>query len=361
MDSSALEGEINGGHGGVRRMGKTIIRIPNHLGDAVMAQPAVRSFVKNNPKEEIHLLLPEWAGPIYADSGCGALIGLGRRDLHGFGAVSRRVRMIREKDYDRGVLLTPSFSSALTFYLAGVRERFGFAGDGRGIFLTQRYRESAAAGAHRTEKYNFLLREVGGCEAKSGRPDVVVREQAKLNAEGLLKEEGMELTDQYMAISPRAVAESRRWGEERYSALAARIVSECGFKAVLVGTADDYGAGEVVRGDRKEIINVCGKTDIEMLAAILSGARLFIGNDSGSAHLAAAVDTALVVLSGADRPSETSPLSDKKMVIIKDYLECISCVKNKCPKKGSAYMRCMRDIEVKEVFEAVLKVLEMVG
>ncbi|RKX24312.1 MAG: lipopolysaccharide heptosyltransferase II, partial [Candidatus Zixiibacteriota bacterium] len=101
------------------------------------------------------------------------------------------------------------------------------------------------------------------------------------------------------------------------------------------------------------VFNICGKTDIETAGAVLSMARLFAGNDSGLAHLAAAVDIPLVVLSGADDPKETSPLSANKKVIIKDHLDCISCVKNDCPKKNDEFMRCMKEITVSEVFDAI--------
>jgi len=79
-----------------------------------------------------------------------------------------------------------------------------------------------------------------------------------------------------------------------------------------LGSAAEYEAGEKVATRNKGILNLCGKTDIGSAAALLSRCRLFIGNDSGLAHLAAAVDVPLVVLSGADSPAETSPSQVRK-------------------------------------------------
>jgi ADP-heptose:LPS heptosyltransferase len=148
------------------------------------------------------------------------------------------------------------------------------------------------------------------------------------------------------------VAESRRWGSDRYGTLISRFTKEKNCKAVLIGTEDNFKAGEDVKNHSPDsIVNLCGKTGLLTAAAIMSFARIFVGNDSGLAHLAGSVGCPLVVLSGPDDPQETSPLSKKKKLIIKD-LDCISCVKNVCPKKGDDFMRCMRLITVDEVLDA---------
>ena len=104
-------------------------------------------------------------------------------------------------------------------------------------------------------------------------------------------------------------------------------------------------------------INLSGKTSLRESGAILAGASLFVGNDSGPAHLAAAVGTPLVVLSGADDPQETSPISKRKRLVRLAELECISCVKNKCPLKGKDFMRCMEDITVDMVEGEIIRLL----
>ena len=88
------------------------------------------------------------------------------------------------------------------------------------------------------------------------------------------------------------------------------------------------------------------------LASVLTQASAFIGNDSGAAHLAAAVGTPVVVLSGADDPKETSPMASQKKLLYLSELECISCVKNRCELKGDAFMQCMTGISVEMVMKA---------
>ena len=65
------------------------------------------------------------------------------------------------------------------------------------------------------------------------------------------------------------------------------------------------------------------------------------------------METPLVVLSGADDPRETSPVTPKKQLLYHDELACISCVKNRCPLSGDERMRCMRLISVADVIAVV--------
>lgn len=348
-------------------MSKITIRTPNHLGDCLMAQPSIRALIAGRPNDDVNLLLPEWAEPIYRDAGASKMLSLDNQHLHGIKAIFLQRKLLKEGRFDIGVLLTPSFSSALAFYLGGVRERYGYNREGRRYFLNHAVDPQPVKSLHRSEKYRYLIEQIIG-KADVAQPGISVSNALRQKAADLLNRRGVKSEDQYVAIAPQAIAESRRWGSNNYATLAVRIIEKLGHKVVLLGTAGEYEAGKAIINQAANsvpvggaaqihneirIANMCGKTDIETAAAMLSTAKLFIGNDSGLAHLAAAVDIPLVVLSGADSPAETSPISRKKIVIIRDQLDCISCVKNTCPKKGEAFMRCMKQISVDEVLEAV--------
>jgi len=332
-------------------MSKIIIRTPNHLGDSLMAQPATAAFAAGRVSDDIYLLIPDWAEPIYRTIPDVLLIMVEGKYLHGLKAITYQSELIKKEKYDVGLLLTPSFSSALIFYLGNVKKRLGYKGDGRSFLLNKLLDPKDVAGRHRSDRYLYLFEKYTGEKAEIGLPSLTIMGPALATAEEMLTESGVDLKKGYVAIAPRAVAASRRWGRKNYGDLAAMIIDKLDMDVVLVGAKNEYAAGQEIAGDKKRVFNICGKTNIETAGAALSMAKLFVGNDSGLAHLAAAVDIPLVVLSGADDPKETSPLSDKKSVIIKDHLDCISCVKNACPKKNDAFMRCMKEISVEEVFE----------
>jgi len=338
-------------------MKKVVIRIPNHLGDTLMAQPAVAAFLEKAPEYSVSLLLPRWAEPIYDDLGRLSMLALEKDRLHGFSGILAQSRRLKAENMDLGILLTPSFSSALAFYLGGVGRRLGYEGNGRRRLLTDPVGRRPVGSSHRFEQYLDLIRQTLGRSVESRRPVLKPSAENGAKAVALLKKEGLESGRPFVVIAPQAVAASRRWGLVNYHALARRLSDHFKLAVVLVGTADEYPAGEAIRGTSDNIINLCGETDITTAAAIMARGKLFVGNDSGLAHLAAAVDIPLVVLSGADNPAETSPLSGRKKVIYKDYLECISCVKNVCPLRGGAFMRCMKEISIDEVFAAAAELL----
>jgi lipopolysaccharide heptosyltransferase II len=338
-------------------MGNIVVRIPNHLGDTLMAQPAVRALAEHHPGGSLHLLLPEWAVPIYEGIDDVSLLRLDRRYLHGPGGIKHQVGLLRANNFEAGILLTPSFSSALAFYLAGVKYRYGYRSDYRSLLINRGFALSDDSAVHRSERYVRLVERFTGGNIRTGPPRISVNRRAVEKAAAFLADRGVDPESDFIVMAPQAVAESRRWGSENYGRLAVRLIRQYGCRVILLGTKDEKQAGEEVAGRSEGIINTCGETDIESAAAVLSKAGLFIGNDSGPAHLAAAVDIPLVVLSGADRPSETSPISDKKTVIIKSNLDCISCVKNRCPQKGEAFMQCMKQITIDEVHDATGKYL----
>lgn len=334
---------------------KTLIRVPNHLGDCLMSQPAIRAFIESERDAEIYLLGPLWAKPIYDEIGNHIYLPLKSNALHGSQAISTQVKLLRKYKFDVGILLTPSLSSALILFLAGVKNRHGYSGEGRSIFLSHSLLPIMNQAIHRSARYFTLLEYISGRKFPTFNPKLSIGSESAHMALQILTDAGINKNTHFRVIAPQAVAESRRWGSDNYAALSRKIISETGCSIILLGTADEYPAGESVAIGTNRIINLCGKTNIAAAAAILSMARLFIGNDSGLAHLAAAVNIPLVVLSGADNPIETSPLSVKKTVIIKSELDCISCVKNRCPQRGYNFMKCMRMITVDEVFGAAMR------
>jgi len=336
---------------------KYLIRIPNHLGDAIMAWPAVKAFLESNETETIALMMPKWAEPLYKNIKHSKIILLPSNRLHGLGAIYFQAKLLRSYNIENAVLLTPSFSSALIIFMAGIKSRFGYQGDNRNLLLNNNLKLPKNNIAHRSERYKLLLEKAGKKRLNIQMPQITVSDSLKKEAVELLEKNGINKTAKYIVIAPQAIAESRRWGSKNYSVMAGKLIKNKNLKIVLVGTADQYDAGQEITAGEQQIVNLCGKTDIVQAASILSGALIFIGNDSGLAHLASMVDIPLLVLSGADNPKETSPLSNKKTVIIRHDLECISCVKNVCPKSGEDFMQCMKDISVEEAFEIASKIL----
>jgi heptosyltransferase-2 len=271
-------------------------------------------------------------------------------------AVVKLKEIIAPHEFDICYVLPPSFGAAAGFKLAGIHIRIGYIADGRRLLLTKPMPLPAPMNSqHRAVTYFELLRRATGSEHEFVRPKLFLSDNESQKADTLLEGVGIGPDQHYAAIAFQAVAESRRWGIENYQKLAERLVLDHNLHVVLIGATAEQKAGDqiVAQAGLKEIVNLSGKTSLRETASILSRAELFVGNDSGPAHLAAAVDTPVVVLSGADDPKETSPLARHKRLIYLSHLDCISCVKNHCQLKGDAFMRCMKEITVATVLEQI--------
>lgn len=330
---------------------KLIIRAPNWIGDAIMSLTAVDNARDLTGADHIAVMARRSTAPLYRNHpDIDRVVEINDKSSFPAGPF-QAAASIKSERYDIGVILPPSFSSALIFRLAGVRKRIGYRGDKRSFLLTDAIKPFPS-GQHRSERYLRLLETFSDKRLACRNPCLYISEEDNASGKQILESNAIRSGQRFVAIAPRAVAESRRWGGENYSDLSMRLINEFDLKIILLGTDKDFSFGEkVVAAGSGNVINLCGKTRLMEAAAILAEAQLFVGNDSGLAHLAGAVGCNLVVLSGADDPAETSPRTEKKKVIIKN-LECISCVKNICPLLGDSFMRCMKSITVDEVYEA---------
>lgn len=340
---------------------KVLIRTPNHLGDCVMALPMLSEAREAHPGAHVTVLTPEHLSELFeGNPGIDEIIPIPARYVHGMVALFKVKDLIAERNFDVGYILPPSFGAASGFKLAGVKKRIGYIADGRRLLLTKPLPlPSPLNSEHRSKVYFDLLRRGSGADMEYVKPKLFLSEDDSRKGMSVLDGFGVAEDDRYGVVAYRAVAESRRWGEEKYTELIGQLIHQFQLKVILVGSKDDAKTGDNIIDALPDepVVNLAGKTSLRELSAICSRAQLFIGNDSGPAHLAAAVGTPLVVLSGADDPKETSPISSQKRLIYLEHLECISCLKNRCPLKGDGNMRCMNEISVKMVTSKISEIL----
>jgi heptosyltransferase-2 len=336
---------------------KVLIRAPNHLGDCIMALPMINETREAYPGATVTILLPEHLAELFKHNpAIDEIISIPAAHIHGLIAVMKIKERIAQRDFDIGYILPPSFGSAAAFKLGGVKKRIGYIADGRRLLLSHPLALPTPLNSeHRSNLYFNLLRRGAEAELEFTRPKLFLNDEDIQRGTQTLSSFGIGENDNYAAVAFRAVAESRRWGIENYTELVKAIVSRYSLKVVLIGVAEDGPDGDKIAtsAGTKEVANLAGKTTLREAAAILSSARFFVGNDSGPAHLAAAVGIPLIVLSGADDPKSTSPVSPRKRLIYLDQLKCISCVKNKCPLAGDDRMQCMRGITLEMVTEQI--------
>lgn len=324
---------------------RRIVRAPNHLGDVVMALPALAA-------DGSDVMVVSWLAPLLELAGLPGKILPFERGFRGF---RRAVATLRAEGYGEGTLMTPSFSAAWLFRWGGVRRLRGTNTDGRGLLLSDRIPREALRGRHRVLQYKLLLGQ-----DPDGQPEVhpVVPPDEVVTAwRGRLGE------GRVIGLFPGSNAPARRWPAERFRALA-RILADRGARVAVFGGNGDRKLTDDVAREIDGVVDVGGETDLVGLAAALSVCDLLVTNDTGPMHLAGAVGTPTVTLWGSSSPSEVHPVGARDARVSGPDLPCKPCFKNHCPRSGSgtilpeAHVECMRLITLDEVTKVTLPLLE---
>jgi lipopolysaccharide heptosyltransferase II len=266
--------------------------------------------------------------------------------------------LLRSRRHERGILLTPSLSSAIVFALGGVKARRGTATDGRRLLLTDPLEPRSPTAQHRAALYHLLV--------TGDVPDTPLVPRVRID--DALGERWRALAGTHAAgaigLFPGSNASSRRWPPERFAELARRLAA-AGHAVVVFG-----GPGEeaLSRSVAQEVaLDLGGRTDLPLLAAGLASCRLVVTNDSGPMHLAAAAGTRVVAVWGAGEPRETGPLGDGHRLVRHEALPCIACRRNVCPRHGQgtylpdADRECLALVTTDAVLAAVESGLQDLG
>jgi heptosyltransferase-2 len=341
-----------------------MIRVPNWVGDAVMAEPALRELRRIFPKAHITLVARTWVAGLFDGEGLADEViplpdanGFLRRASH-FLSSARRLR--RER-FDFAVLLQNAFSAALLARASGVPTIAGYPTDGRRalldhvIPLAPDYKTS-----HQVRYYlniaALLEQRLSGeshVKIETARPRLRVTEEAIGRARRMLEEHGL-TGPRVLAINPGATnSRAKRWLAERFAETADRLSERDGFQTVIVGASGDARAAtEVAAHMRSRPVVLAGRTSIAELKALLACASLVVSNDTGAAHVSAALGVPTVVVFGPTEHVSTRPLSDVATPVRHD-VECSPCMLRDCPIDH----RCMTRVRVDEVYFAAKNLL----
>jgi heptosyltransferase-2 len=317
-----------------------VVRAPNHLGDLVMALPALEAA---DPSD---VLVAAPIAPLLSMARINGRVLPLERGAAGFITAAAQLRTRR---YGRGVLLTPSFSSALLFAAAGIPHRRGTDTDARQLLLTEAVSSYPFAKLHRAAMYWTLL--TARTVPSALRPQLVVPDEARARWRALGIPTGVG-AGPLIGVFPGGHAPSRRWAPAAFADLTARLVDR-GAQLVVFGGPAERDLTAHVAGDRATDLG--GQTDLPLLAAGLQACRLVITNDSGPMHMAAAVGTATISLWGAGNPLNTRPLGADQRLVRHPELPCVPCERNVCPRSGrgtrlpDAHNECLALITVDDI------------
>jgi len=329
-----------------------LIRVPNWVGDAVLAIPAIKAVRERFPRAEITLMVRPWVAGLFTAAPFVDKIWSEEKP----GSVadwSRIARQIRGRSFDLALLLPNSFESALMMFLAGVPRRVGYATDGRRWMLTNAV-APVKTSLHQVDYYLELLKPLS---ANTWRPSISIEAagEERANARRLLGAEGVPGGEPFLALNAGAAyGSAKRWDETRFAAVADILAAELRFHIALIGSEKERSIAEQIRHRMHTPASVlAGKTTLETLIGVLAESSLMITNDSGPMHIAAALGVPTVAVFGPTDEQVTGPCGPRTR-IVKQAVECSPCLLRECPIDH----RCMTGVSVEDVCNAARELIK---
>jgi len=342
--------------------GRVLVRSQNWIGDVVIATASLRCIRRSFPDASISVVAKPWVIPILAhDPHIDEIIEYDGKGIHqGIPGMLRLSRYLRTRRFKGAILLQRAFEAALISFLARIPQRMGYTTDARGFLLT--HKAKAAKEEFNIPRLEHDLKLLEGFGLRVGEKALLLpigREQ-KGRAERRLQELGIKQDEPLVGFSPGAVGSLlKRWHPERFAELAVRIRDACPAKVLLFGAPDEQELGEEIcrMAANPGLVNLAGHTSLEEAIALIGSCGLFVTNDSGLMHVAAALDVPLVCIFGPTDPGRTAPWSGRYVLVRDEGVECYGCKMRNCDHDH----KCMDLITVERVYQGIQEVVDRYG
>jgi heptosyltransferase-2 len=321
------------------------------IGDVAIASATIQDIYEAFPQSTLHLNTMAPCDQLFTDDP--RFDEVFRLDLRGkkwgIGQHWRWLRYVRSQRYDLVVdLQCTDHSRLLLSLLPLVGGRIPHRLSYYRIF-PYNIAPSAGADLHHTREYAVSALAAGGLSARCERPVLYPGEGRRRNVRELMQRHGLREHEYAVFLPGSTITGSiKRWGADHFRVLAERVHASGVANIVLLGGPDDIE--ECLRIQRRcgpWLVNLCGETEILDLIPLCEGARFIVGNDTGTAHVAAASGTLMMVICGPTDPRRVRPLG-RDIATLQSDIPCINCYKKHC-----AHHSCMRLISPEDVLAHV--------
>lgn len=313
---------------------RILIQLPNWVGDAVMAAPAIRALHAARPAAWFILCGNSRSAPLFARFPFHAIL---RFESKGLGAMLGLTVRVRRLGIQEALILGPSARAAMPAFLSGVGRRVGMGGEGRRLLLTRTTPRSTRR-RHLALDYLEAAAQLGADPAAPLDPRLPIGDDEIASARSLL--DAREIGSGWVAFAPGATyGETKRWPEERWIALGRTLTASGRGILLMGGEAERAICGRIAEGIGVRAASLAGQTGIREALAILACAAAAVSNDSGLMHLATAAGCPIVGIFGSTDPAWTGPLGDGARVV-RSGLPCSPCYASVCPTE----IECLKEI-----------------
>lgn len=337
------------------------------IGDTVLTTPSLIALRRFLPDAQIDILLEDWVAPV----------------LEGFDAVdniltvskdsksrAKLANKIRKTKYDIAFNLHGGTTATFFVRASGAKHRVGYKSY-QYSFLYNHLLTSASDFCqkdftHSAEQQLALLGFVGVPVEDKPKTQLTVTEKAlksleeKLTAEtqrrrDLFGEEKLETFENLALFHPTAAFDTKQWATESFSRIA-EFLKEKGLQTIAVATRKEREVLDDLEKSSKVPILTFDNLTLPEITALASTSKIFVGNDSGIAHIAAAVQTPSIVIFGSSNRNHWQPWTDAPNEIVYEEFPCQPCAGYTCEEFGEP--KCILSVKTESVIEAIEKVLQ---
>ena len=319
---------------------RVLLMRPDHIGDLVCTLPAIRAVRDSLPDAQIDLLIRSSARSLFRefDEELGGVDFLvfnaswrdrPKRKKFGFRSMRRLRRLLRlraeeiDGSYDLALDFAGDFQSIITARLAGVRYLVGRGIRGFGFGLDAEVEEFPKR--HQVEFNLDMLEYAGLGSFETKNPALTLSEEELAEGRACIASLTEDPSGPFIGIHPGAGGRERVWSPKLYGELISRVVSTLPARVLLLGGPDDRPIVDAVLKSMKgvrvrgTIIDMCEKMqNLRSLMGVMKACRLFIGNDSGPTHIAAALGLPVIcIFQGPAEPSIWGPRGPNVVVLRK--------------------------------------------
>ncbi|OGW48180.1 MAG: hypothetical protein A2V62_08290 [Nitrospirae bacterium RBG_19FT_COMBO_58_9] len=327
-----------------------------YIGDVLLATPTVRAIKAARPDVRVTLMVNRGTEDVL--SGHPDLDEIMVLDKGSLTAQWRFIAGLRRRRFDTVIDLTDGDRSAFLSWISGAPVRIGFNDEHRwrGRCYTQVVQPVPGV-RHRVDR-DLASLEPLGIHASEEPPRLWLTGEDEAHADQLLDRLGISRDRPIVVIQPGARYWFKAWPYERFAELADRLASDYDCQVLIGGSREEEPLAQRIREAAKSgPINMAGLATLKQFASITKRAALFVGNDSGAMHIAAAVGTPMVALFGPSNPDEWGPRGGPAEVIYKG-LDCRVCFHPTCLRGEE---NCMKQIGLGEVLARISRIISLDG
>jgi heptosyltransferase-2 len=325
------------------------------LGDSVMTLPLIKAAKKRYPKAKITLFVKHRNLDVYKHQSC-------IDEINTFEGVTVLKYIFLHKKFDYFIDLEPYLNvSALIAWYMG-KERIGFAHGVRSLLYNK------TSPFHKDRHMFDIYQELGKRFGVLNVPRRLIRlhttDRDKKTVQDFLQKNHIKKTDLLIGVAPGAAesARQRMWPKERFARLCDKLARKYKAKLLFFGAANEAELMRSIQGMmRQDSINTAGKLTLQQAFGLIEKCKIFISNDAGLMHVAAAQGCKVIGLFGPNTPKRWAPFT-KQSISLYHKLWCSPCIINEKgimpPCINKEFQKCMKLISVEEVEEAVKDLLK---